>query len=108
MSKFGWSYPAGAANDPYAPYNQPDDPNEALYEAIYDAMEKASSDFSGLHGYQQDQIVKVAVKFYGDSYQQGYKQGQSDEGLARDQLNRNNEEDADLLIPARSKGNDKE
>lgn len=26
MSKFGWSYPAGAANDPYAPYNQTDQP----------------------------------------------------------------------------------
>ena len=24
MSKFGWSYPPGAANDPYAPYNQAD------------------------------------------------------------------------------------
>lgn len=24
MSKFGWSYPAGAANDPNAPYNQDD------------------------------------------------------------------------------------
>jgi len=22
MSKFGWSYPPGAANDPHAPYNQ--------------------------------------------------------------------------------------
>ena len=26
MSKFGWHYPAGAANDPYAPYNQEDPP----------------------------------------------------------------------------------
>lgn len=26
MSKFGWSYPAGAANDPFAPYNQTDVP----------------------------------------------------------------------------------
>ena len=25
MSKFGWDYPAGAANDPYAPYNQEDE-----------------------------------------------------------------------------------
>lgn len=25
MSKFGWSYPPGAANDPNAPYNQNDD-----------------------------------------------------------------------------------
>lgn len=24
MSKFGWHYPPGAANDPMAPYNQPD------------------------------------------------------------------------------------
>ncbi len=26
MTNFGWSYPAGAANDPYAPYNQTDEP----------------------------------------------------------------------------------
>ena len=26
MSVFGWSYPAGAANDPSAPYNQTDEP----------------------------------------------------------------------------------
>jgi len=26
MSKFGWSYPPGAADDPYAPYNQSDPP----------------------------------------------------------------------------------
>jgi len=26
MSKFGWSYPAGAANDPFAPYNQEESP----------------------------------------------------------------------------------
>ena len=26
MGKFGWSYPPGAANDPYAPYNQTDEP----------------------------------------------------------------------------------
>ena len=26
MSKFGWSYPPGAALDPSAPYNQVDDP----------------------------------------------------------------------------------
>lgn len=26
MSTFGWSYPPGAASDPFAPYNQIDDP----------------------------------------------------------------------------------
>lgn len=26
MSKFGWSFPPGAAGDPFAPYNQPDPP----------------------------------------------------------------------------------
>lgn len=26
MGKFGWSLPPGAANDPAAPYNQPDPP----------------------------------------------------------------------------------
>ena len=28
MGIFGWSYPAGAANDPYAPYNQQENPPE--------------------------------------------------------------------------------
>jgi len=28
MGIFGWSYPPGAANDPYAPYNQQEDPPE--------------------------------------------------------------------------------
>lgn len=37
MSKFGWSYPAGAANDPNAPYNQdPNLDNNAIMEAFLD------------------------------------------------------------------------
>ncbi|UBF21852.1 hypothetical protein HSTV-3_gp92 [Halorubrum virus HSTV-3] len=28
MGKFGWNYPPGAANDPRAPYNQPDHSHE--------------------------------------------------------------------------------
>ena len=28
MGNFGWDYPAGAANDPNAPYNQPDEPED--------------------------------------------------------------------------------
>ena len=42
MSKFGWDYPAGAANDPNAPYNQ---------EEIMDnsAIKEAFSEFSGPH-----------------------------------------------------------
>ena len=28
MGIFGWSYPPGAANDPYAPYNQTDDDDD--------------------------------------------------------------------------------
>lgn len=37
MSKFGWSYPAGAANDPNAPYNQEAQPcNDACIEAFSD------------------------------------------------------------------------
>lgn len=34
MSKFGWSYPAGAANDPMAPYNQdvvPEDDSDTAH-----------------------------------------------------------------------------
>ena len=37
MGIFGWSYPAGAANDPNAPYNQDPDPdNESIREAFED------------------------------------------------------------------------
>lgn len=32
MSKFGWNYPPGAANDPRAPYNQPDHSHEHEWE----------------------------------------------------------------------------
>lgn len=31
-AKFGWSYPAGAASDPYAPYNQKDILNNSDFE----------------------------------------------------------------------------
>ncbi len=31
MSKFGWSYPPGAANDPFAPYNQDYDDEHCVY-----------------------------------------------------------------------------
>jgi len=31
MSKFGWSYPPGAANDPFAPYNQEFDDEHCVY-----------------------------------------------------------------------------
>jgi len=40
MSKFGWSYPAGAENDPNAPYNQPDAP-----EPNDDDRAQATSEF---------------------------------------------------------------
>lgn len=32
---FGWSYPPGAENDPNAPYNQVDDPNNDLLKAAF-------------------------------------------------------------------------
>lgn len=40
MGKFGWSYPAGAASDPNAPYNQGDIEDNS-------AVEKALEDYSG-------------------------------------------------------------
>ena len=37
MSKFGWSYPPGAADDPFAPYNQDEEPcNENIMEVFKD------------------------------------------------------------------------
>ena len=32
MSKFGWSYPAGAGSDPNAPYNQEENPDNSDFE----------------------------------------------------------------------------
>ena len=89
MSKFGWSYPPGCTQAMVDEAVGADDPTEALTDAIYTAMEEASSDFGSLHGFQQDAIVAVAVKFCGESYQQGYQQGQSDEELARDYEDQN-------------------
>ena len=40
MSKFGWSYPPGAANDPNAPYNQTDAVTN-LQETILGLLEEA-------------------------------------------------------------------
>jgi hypothetical protein len=38
MGIFGWSYPPGAANDPFAPYNEQEQPNiESIKEAWPDA-----------------------------------------------------------------------
>lgn len=42
MSKFGWSYPAGAANDPYAPYNQEDILDNSDFEEQF-------GDYAGLY-----------------------------------------------------------
>ena len=40
MSNFGWSYPAGAANDPNAPYNQDEMPdNQSIKEAFADYID---------------------------------------------------------------------
>ena len=38
MSKFGWSYPAGAANDPFAPYNQEEGPCEVCGQFVDDCL----------------------------------------------------------------------
>lgn len=33
-NKFGWNYPPGAANDPNAPYNQPDHSHEHRWQSV--------------------------------------------------------------------------
>lgn len=38
MSVFGWSYPAGAENDPHAPWNQDADEDMPDDEGAYEAM----------------------------------------------------------------------
>jgi hypothetical protein len=38
MSKFGWSYPPGAANDPNAPYNQSDPPCAVCKRPVDDCI----------------------------------------------------------------------
>ena len=35
MNKFGSSYPPGAANDPFAPYNQEEQPDNSVVEAAF-------------------------------------------------------------------------
>jgi hypothetical protein len=39
MSKFGWSYPAGAANDPSAPYNAEDEMDNSSVEEAFEDYE---------------------------------------------------------------------
>lgn len=43
MSVFGWSYPAGAANDPNAPYNQNDDYDQEGATSIISALQDRST-----------------------------------------------------------------
>ena len=38
MSKLGWSYPPGAASDPYAPYNMEEEPDNADFEGQFGAF----------------------------------------------------------------------
>jgi hypothetical protein len=35
---FGWSYPPGAANDPYAPYNEVEGPCQCCGKAVNDCI----------------------------------------------------------------------
>lgn len=37
---FGWDYPAGAENDPRAPYNQPDEDDNEATEYAWSAIEE--------------------------------------------------------------------
>jgi len=39
---FGWNYPAGAENDPNAPYNQGFDPCEDIPSEVFDQFEKCT------------------------------------------------------------------
>lgn len=47
MSKFGWSYPPGAANDPNAPYNQPDYNVDMLKDKSVVARKDHKCEFCG-------------------------------------------------------------
>jgi hypothetical protein len=38
MSIFGWSYPPGAASDPYAPYNQEEGPCDVCGNFVDDCI----------------------------------------------------------------------
>jgi hypothetical protein len=56
MSKFGWSYPPGAANDPNAPWNQ-DEKSTLLQDTILDLLSEAQ-----LPQTIQDKILALIVE----------------------------------------------
>lgn len=61
MGKFGWSYPAGAANDPNAPWNQEEGPCEVCGKSLDDCDCPACPE-CGEHGNPKCKINEVRVK----------------------------------------------
>lgn len=56
MSKFGWSYPPGAANDPNAPWNQDYPDITVLKEKVVKARKDHKCEFCG-------QPIKIGDKY---------------------------------------------
>lgn len=72
MGIFGWSYPAGCSGPP-----DTEGPDDALIDSVYDLL--GDTDDAII-----DKVVEFAKKLRSDAYAEGYRDGKSDEGLARD------------------------
>ena len=86
MANFGWSYPPGCTQAMVDEAVGANDPNEALMEKLDQAFNDADDLANGyrtLGDIYQNQILEAAVKICGECYQDGYSQGQSDEGMAQ-------------------------
>jgi len=60
MSNLGWSYPAGAENDPFAPYNQDfDDETDEVDEV--DEVERLEAEIERLKAEQEARDEELAL-----------------------------------------------
>jgi len=68
MSKFGWSYPPGAASDPLAPWNQEEGPCEVCGRGMDDCICPACH-VCGTHGdpacYEYHGMIRTAAQAEG-------------------------------------------
>ena len=79
MGIFGWSYPAGAENDPSAPYNQEDHSDRIVcidYTGIdYDELIEFAKEADGYESHEKigKDDVEVEIVFTTDAYAEDFQ-----------------------------------
>jgi hypothetical protein len=81
-----WNMPPGCSVSDIPGNTPADQASEALYDRIYEILDKPGFKEITDHWDEPhvDQLVNDIAKMVGDSWQDGYKNGQADEGMARE------------------------